>query len=169
MLCINIINSKAIWVFRCPLFLLRRFLNYPSSSVLHIFFIFFSMWTDDPGDPGLGHIYRLCLSQCSAVPDRCHAHTSPLCPEKCWRITSYCMPTQSKPRWREIHPRSTTARPSNWCHVDISWRAAVGRSSSSSMTVTMVSNWLQDRANLAFVKKNKYILLNLTGCILMNS
>ncbi len=125
MLCINIINSKAIWVFRCPLFLLRWFLNYPSSSVLHLFLIFFSMWTDDPGDPGLGHIYRLCLSQCSAVPDRCHAHTSPLCPEKCWRITSYCMPTQSKPRWREIHPRSTTARPSNWCHVDISWRAAL--------------------------------------------
>lgn len=39
-MCINTINSRSMWVFRCPLFLLRRLLNYPSSSVLHLFFNF---------------------------------------------------------------------------------------------------------------------------------
>lgn len=127
------------------------------------------MWTDDAGDPGLGHVYRLCLSQCSAVPDRCHAHTSPLRPEKRWRITSYCMPTQSKPRRREIHPHSTTARPSKWCHVDVSWWAALAE------VHRLLWQWLwwvsdcKTEQILVLGKIKKNILLNLTGFILMNS
>lgn len=123
----NTVNSRTVSVLM-PIVSAQNCLvlaKVPKLISYYFFLSFCSMWADDARDPGFGHVYRLCLGQCSTVPDRCHAHTTPLCPAKRWGITPYRMPTQSKSWWRAIHPRSTAACPSKWCHVDASWWAAL--------------------------------------------